>query len=174
MGTGELLGKPNKMLGLTWCWTSMPPRGNCDKLTQAVWVSLALNGFTFSPLFLSRQNFHYHFYIYSWLMVYCWSWNLSFFVVVCFSNQNFTLQPLYNRIKSSLGKETKPCLLLIDDITALLSIGIHVQEVISFIHYCSVMMCSSPTTVCVNVKHGKHGGLYSRSSGPRSSPLPGS
>ncbi|KAJ7383717.1 Elongator subunit elp6 [Desmophyllum pertusum] len=63
------------------------------------------------------------------------------------SNHNFTLQPLYNRIKSSLGKETKPCLLLIDDVTALLSIGIHVQEVISFIHYCSVMMCSSPTTL---------------------------
>ncbi|XP_020628482.1 elongator complex protein 6-like [Orbicella faveolata] len=72
------------------------------------------------------------------------------FVFVC-RGQTFTLQPLCNRIKSSLGKETKPCLLLIDDLTALLSIGIHVQDVINFIHYCSTLMCYSPSMVHVNI-----------------------
>lgn len=57
----------------------------------------------------------------------------------------FTLQPLYNRIKSSLGDETKPCLLVIDDLTALLSIGVHLQQITNFIHYCAFLMCHSPT-----------------------------
>lgn len=60
-------------------------------------------------------------------------------------SQTFTLQPLYKRIKSFLGKETKPCLLLIDDLTALLSIGIHVQDIVNFIHYCSTLMCYPPS-----------------------------
>ncbi|KAL9961410.1 hypothetical protein ACROYT_G030343 [Oculina patagonica] len=62
-------------------------------------------------------------------------------------DQTFTLQSLYNRIKTSLGNETKPCLLLIDDLTALLSIGVQVQDVINFMHYCSALMCYSPTTL---------------------------
>ena len=28
MGTGELLDQPNKMQGVTWHWTSIPPRGS--------------------------------------------------------------------------------------------------------------------------------------------------
>lgn len=60
-------------------------------------------------------------------------------------NHSFTLQPLYNRIKSSFDNEQKPCLLLIDDLTSLLTIGIRVEEIIDFTHYCSTLMCFSPT-----------------------------
>ncbi|XP_022789899.1 elongator complex protein 6-like [Stylophora pistillata] len=67
--------------------------------------------------------------------------------------QTFTLQPLYNRIKSSLGDETKPCLLLIDDLTGLLSIGVHLQQITNFIHYCAVLMCHLPTVVCNVTKY---------------------
>ena len=30
MGTGELLGQPDKMLGGNLWWTSIPPRGSSD------------------------------------------------------------------------------------------------------------------------------------------------
>jgi len=61
-------------------------------------------------------------------------------------NEGFTLQPLYHRIKSSFDDEQKPCLLLIDDLTSLLSIGIPVQEIIDFAHYCCTLMCYPTTT----------------------------
>lgn len=64
-------------------------------------------------------------------------------------NQTFTLQPLYNRIKSSMIDTVgqSPCLLLIDDLTALISIGVRVQEIADFTHYCSTLMCFSPALV---------------------------
>ena len=34
MGTDELLGQPSKMLGVTWCWTSIPSRGSSDTPSQ--------------------------------------------------------------------------------------------------------------------------------------------
>lgn len=74
--------------------------------------------------------------------------------LICFHRApTFTLQPLYNRIKSSFGDETKPCLLLIDELTVLLSIGVHVQQIANFIHYCAVLMCHSPTVVCNVTKY---------------------
>ena len=80
-------------------------------------------------------------------MLFCWGWKLL--TLNCFPRApTFTLQPLYNRIKSSLGTETKPCLLLIDDLTALLSIGVPLQQITNFIHYCAALMCHSPTVVC--------------------------
>ena len=80
-------------------------------------------------------------------MLFCWGWKLL--LLNCFPRApTFTLQPLYNRIKSSLGTETKPCLLLIDDLTALLSVGVPLQQVTDFIHYCVTLMCHSPTVVC--------------------------
>lgn len=60
-------------------------------------------------------------------------------------NASFTLQPLYNRIKSTFENEREPCLLVIDDLSCLLSIGIHVQNVIDFAHYCYSLMCCSTT-----------------------------
>ncbi|CAH3143685.1 unnamed protein product [Porites evermanni] len=65
--------------------------------------------------------------------------------VIFFSNASFTLQPLYNRIKSTFENEKEPCLLVIDDLSCLLSIGIHVQNVIDFAHYCYSLMCCSTT-----------------------------
>ena len=80
-------------------------------------------------------------------MLFCWGWEPL--LLNCFPRApTFTLQPLYNRIKSSLGTETKPCLLLIDDLTALLSIGVPLQQITNFIHYCAALMCHSPTVVC--------------------------
>ena len=80
-------------------------------------------------------------------MLFCWGWKLL--LLNCFPRApTFTLQPLYNRIKSSLGTETKPCLLLIDDLTALLSVGVPLQQITNFIHYCAALMCHSPTVVC--------------------------
>ena len=79
--------------------------------------------------------------------LFCWGWKLL--LLNCFPRApTFTLQPLYNRIKSSLGTETKPCLLLIDDLTALLSVGVPLQQITNFIHYCAALMCHSPTVVC--------------------------
>ena len=70
-----------------------------------------------------------------------------FYIFLFFRTSSFTLQALYNRIQSSFEKETKPCLLLIDDLSSLLSVGVHVQQVIDFSHYCSSLMCYSPTLV---------------------------
>ncbi|XP_067046764.1 elongator complex protein 6-like isoform X2 [Acropora muricata] len=62
-------------------------------------------------------------------------------------NPNFSLQPLYNKIKSFATAEQNPLLLLIDDLSSLISIGVRVQEIIDFTHYCSTLMCFSPTVV---------------------------
>ena len=71
---------------------------------------------------------------------------LSFHIFL-FRNPNFSLQPLYNKIKSFATAEQNSGLLLIDDLSSLISIGVRVQEIIDFSHYCSTLMCFSPTVV---------------------------
>ena len=68
MGTGELLGQPNKMLGVTWRWTGIPPRGssNAPSRLHATETgissgSLAPNDFTFTLSCLDKIRSHYPF-----------------------------------------------------------------------------------------------------------------
>ena len=74
------------------------------------------------------------------------------YLLLFFRNASFTLQPLYKRIKSTFENEREPCLLIIDDLSCLLSIGIHVQNVIDFAHYCYSLMCCSTTMVGFKLK----------------------
>ena len=62
--------------------------------------------------------------------------------------KSFTLQPLYNRIKAFVEDVDRPCLLLIDDLNALLSLGIPVQDISDFMQYCFSLMCYSSKVVC--------------------------
>ena len=51
MGTGELIGQPNKMLGVTWCWSSNTPsrlRAAGTGISSGSVASLTPNGLTFT------------------------------------------------------------------------------------------------------------------------------
>ncbi|XP_031561763.1 elongator complex protein 6-like [Actinia tenebrosa] len=63
-------------------------------------------------------------------------------------NLNFSLEELYKQIRSWVTvKGNEPCLLLIDDISILLSLGVTVKTVKDFCHYCTDLMCYDKNVV---------------------------
>ncbi|XP_032230187.1 elongator complex protein 6 [Nematostella vectensis] len=58
-------------------------------------------------------------------------------------NGDFTLQQLYKQVQKSFEGVQGPCLLLVDDLSILLSLGVTASKVHDFAHYCMVLMCYS-------------------------------
>ncbi|XP_002737485.1 elongator complex protein 6-like [Saccoglossus kowalevskii] len=71
--------------------------------------------------------------------------------LVCIRDSKTTLQPLYEMVRNAVcnsdGKVETPVLLLIDDLSILLSLGISLISVYDFMHYCVVMLCGSIQSV---------------------------
>jgi hypothetical protein len=56
----------------------------------------------------------------------------------------FSLKPLYEKILEEVSKfqNDQPFLLLIDDVSVFLSLGVSVTDVQDFVHYCLVTACA--------------------------------
>ncbi|EDO34595.1 predicted protein, partial [Nematostella vectensis] len=68
-------------------------------------------------------------------------------------NGDFTLQQLYKQVQKSFEGVQGPCLLLVDDLSILLSLGVTASKVHDFAHYCMVLMCySSKKTLHERIK----------------------
>lgn len=65
--------------------------------------------------------------------------NLSCKFIV-FRNSSFSLKALWKLLKDRVEQvvDDGPHLLVIDDITALLNVGVSVQAIMDFVHYCKV------------------------------------
>ncbi|XP_035661620.1 elongator complex protein 6-like [Branchiostoma floridae] len=67
--------------------------------------------------------------------------------LTCLRDKKATLRPLYDLVKTHVcGEEgvlEGPTLLLVDDLSVLLSLGMSVKDVSDFVHYCRVLMCPS-------------------------------
>ena len=69
-----------------------------------------------------------------------------------FSQPNFSLKPLYEKVKEELLKiaDGDPYLLLIDDISVLLSLGVSAIHVQDFVQYCQVNVCTQQQVCLMN------------------------
>ncbi|XP_019618100.1 PREDICTED: elongator complex protein 6-like [Branchiostoma belcheri] len=63
----------------------------------------------------------------------------------CLCDKKATLRPLYDQVKTLVCSEEGvlegPTLLLVDDLSVLVSLGMSVKDVADFMHYCRVLMC---------------------------------
>lgn len=61
-----------------------------------------------------------------------------------FREPKFSLKPLYRKISEEVSKFTnnQPFLLLMDDVSVFLSLGVPVTCVYDFVHYCLVTACA--------------------------------
>ncbi|XP_038052176.1 elongator complex protein 6-like [Patiria miniata] len=74
----------------------------------------------------------------------------------CLRDKTATIQPLYNVIRDALSPKqseqgkSATRLLIIDDLSVLISLGLSVQQVMQFVHYCQA---SQPETTVVCLVH---------------------
>ncbi|CAH1249601.1 ELP6 [Branchiostoma lanceolatum] len=63
-----------------------------------------------------------------------------------------TLRPLYDLVKTQICSEEGvlegPTLLLVDDLSVLVSLGVSAKDVSDFMHYCRVLMCPTQQGYC--------------------------
>lgn len=76
---------------------------------------------------------------------------------VIFSNLNsstFSLKKIYKMIQANIPAD-KPTLVLIDDITTMVNIGVSVQDVCDFIHYCKVLSMQKNASFIISTQHNE-------------------
>ncbi|XP_077990638.1 elongator complex protein 6-like [Glandiceps talaboti] len=69
----------------------------------------------------------------------------------CIRDKTKNLKPLFDIISKSVcseqGEVISPSLVLIDDVSILLSLGVSVKDVTDFLHYCVVLLCGNTKSV---------------------------
>ena len=70
-----------------------------------------------------------------------------------FSVQKFSLKTLYEKISEEISKfqTDEPFLLLFDDISVLLSLGVSITDIQNFVHYCFITACAQDKVLYYNL-----------------------
>ena len=64
MGTGELLGQPDRMLGSTLRWTSIPSRAGSNIPSRFMLQKPELGAKSYEPVLLERLYFTFSYHVY--------------------------------------------------------------------------------------------------------------
>ena len=76
-----------------------------------------------------------------------------FYKTLSFSEQKFSLKTLYEKISEEISKfqTDQPFLLLFDDISVFLSLGVSITDIQNFVHYCFIAACAQEKVLYYNL-----------------------